>query len=266
MQEHQYAVEIRDLVKTYSIFHNRSAKLKRLLAPTHVQDSFTALNGINANFEFGRQIGFVGLNGSGKSTLSTIIAGISPATSGSVRVNGSVSMLNTNVGLNPKLTGRETIYYKCLLLGFDYREIAAMEQDIIDFADIGMFIDQPVNTYSSGMRARLGFSVSIQVSPDILIVDEALSVGDNSFAEKCRERMQRYADEGKCVLFVSHSLQTMRDFCSKILWLDHGRQICYGDAEPILNAYGDYSRAVRRIGAEQAAKMLEDAKQLNQPD
>lgn len=265
MQEAKYAVEIRNLVKTYSIFHDRGAKLTRLLAPTHMQDSFTALKGINANFEFGRQVGFVGLNGSGKSTLSTIIAGISPVTSGTVRVNGSVSMLNTSVGLNPKLTGRESIYYKCLLLGFNYREIAAMEQEIIDFADIGMFIDQPINTYSSGMRSRLGFAVSIQVNPDILIVDEALSVGDSSFAEKCRERMQNYADQGKCILFVSHSLQTMREFCTKILWLNQGEQICYGDADPILTAYGEYSKVVRTASAEDCAKMLSEAKKLNQP-
>lgn len=236
--EQRYAVEIENLVKSYPMRHAGRSK---------ADDCYRALDGITINFPEGKRIGMVGMNGSGKSTLSNIIAGITEATSGQIRVNGTVSMLNTRIGLNPHLSGRESIHYKCLLLGFSDRDIAVMEDEIIDFADIGRFIDQPVRTYSSGMKARLGFAISSQLNTDILIVDEALAVGDDSFASKCEDWMQDYCQAGHTVLFVSHSLATMRNFCQEILWLHQGHQIGYGEAGMMLDAYANYSKAFRSM-------------------
>lgn len=245
--EQKIAVEIRDLVKDYSIYEGQKAQLKQLLFPGKPHKTFRALDHVNADFCFGERIGLIGLNGSGKSTLSSIIAGITPVTEGTVKVNGTVSMLNTSIGLNPRLTGRESIYYKCLLLGFKHDEIGKMEKDIIKFADIGMFIDQPLRTYSSGMRARLGFAISSQLEPDILVVDEALAVGDDSFASKCDEWMRDFCDRGHCIVFVSHSLNTMRKFCMKALWLHNGHQVAFGEAGPILEAYSRFSKEYRSL-------------------
>lgn len=225
---------------------------------------FRALDHITANFPEGKRIGLIGMNGSGKSTLSNIIAGISQPTSGRVTVNGSVGILNTKIGMNAHLTGREAIHYKCLLLGFTDREIAAMEDDIIEFADIDQFIDQPVRTYSSGMRARLGFAISSQVKTDILVVDEALAVGDDGFASKCRDWMQSYCEAGNTVLFVSHSLSTMRSFCDEILWLHKGKQIGYGPAGMMLDAYSSYSKA-RKNMTKAEKKMIPTLEQWIQP-
>ena len=245
--EQKIAIEIKDLVKDYPIFHGERAQLKRLLFPGKPQETFRALDHVSAEFHFGERIGLIGMNGSGKSTLSSIIAGITLPNEGTLNVNGSVSMLNTNVGLNPRLTGRESIYYKCLLLGFDYEYIHQIEQSIIDFADIGMFIDQPMRTYSSGMRARLGFAISAQLDTDILVVDEALAVGDDSFASKCNEWMFDFCKKGRCIVFVSHSLLTMKTFCQKVMWLHHGKQIGFGEAKPLLDAYSQYTKNYRKL-------------------
>lgn len=245
--EKKIAVEIRDLVKDYNIYQGQKAELMRLIRPGKPQGTFRALDHITADFHFGERIGLIGLNGSGKSTLSSIIAGITQPTGGHIAVNGSVSMLNTNVGLNPRLTGRESIYYKCLLLGFEPDKIKEMEAKIIKFADIGMFIDQPMRTYSSGMKARLGFAISSQLDTDILVVDEALAVGDDAFASKCEDWMRNYCEQGRCIVFVSHSLNTMRKFCQKALWIHHGHQVGYGDAHIILEAYSRFSRQYRSL-------------------
>ncbi len=254
------AVEIRGLVKDYPMLDGRKSKLRQLLAARVEQHTFRALNGIDATFLYGQRIGLCGLNGSGKSTLSTIIAGISRPTQGEVLTHGSTSMLNPSLGLNPNMTGREAIAYKCLLLGFTHDQIAAMEQDIIDFADIGIFIDQPIRAYSSGMRARLGFAISVQLRPDILIVDEALAVGDDSFVQKCYEWMDDFTASGRCIILVSHSLQVMRNFCQRVMWLHRGEQVVLGSATPVLDAYGEFSRNCRKLNEEQQISAIRDYK------
>lgn len=245
------AVVLQDLVKEYSIARSGKSLLKQILLPSYTGEVYRALDHINATFNYGERVGLLGINGSGKSTLSSIISGISYPTDGVCQVNGSVSMLNTNVGLNANLTGRESIHYKCLLLGFTERQIQEMEKSIIDFADIGIYIDQPLRTYSSGMKARLGFAISSQLRPDILVVDEALSVGDAGFADKCKDWMMDFSAQGHCCVFVSHSINTMRTFCEKILWIHRGKQIVFGDAGDILDAYAIYSRSIKRMSAAQ---------------
>lgn len=260
--EQKIAVEIRDLVKDFSIVRGQKAQLKSLLFPGKSQETFRALDGVTANFHFGERVGLIGLNGSGKSTLSTIISGITPATSGHIAVNGTVSMLNTSVGLNPRLTGRESIYYKCLLLGFRMEEIQKMEPEIIKFASIGMHIDQPLRTYSSGMRARLGFAISSQLNPDILVVDEALAVGDDTFAAKCEAWMTDFCQRGRCIIFVSHSLSTMKQFCQKVLWLHHGHQVAYGDAGPVLDGYWRFTQRFKQLSPAEQDKFMPTAEEF----
>ena len=250
------AVLLSGLIKDYPMDEGHRSRLRSLLVPGTRQATFRALENINARFLYGRRVGLCGLNGSGKSTLSKIISGVSFATEGICDVRGSVSMLNTNVGLNPNLSGRESIYYKCLLLGFEPEQIHEMEQRIIDFADIGVFIDQPLRSYSSGMRARLGFAISVQLEPDILIVDEALAVGDDSFAEKCNHWMSRFAEHGHSIVFVSHSLPTMRGFCQDVLWLHKGHQVSFGDAKTVLDCYADFSAKCGKLNQEKQQELL----------
>ena len=237
----ELSLRIEGLVKKYPMFKSkRHAMYAFLFSRKNANDTFVALENINVEIHKGERIGLVGLNGSGKSTLSSLIAGITYPSDGTVEVNGKVSMLSTSAGLKTALTGRENIYYKCLLLGFSREQIAAMEEDIIAFADIGVFIDQPLRVYSSGMRTRLGFAISVQLCPDILVVDEALSVGDESFANKCKERMNAFSDEEKTIIFVSHSKQQMYDFCSRVVWLHRGHQIAFGDVKEVMGAYSRF--------------------------
>ena len=216
---------------------------------------------ISFAFEKGEIVGFVGLNGSGKSTLSQIIAGISRQSAGNLSISGKVSMLSAGVGLNPNLTGRQNIYYKCLLLGFDHRQIKEMEQLIIDFADIGFYIDQPLRTYSSGMRSRVGFAVSVHIDPDILVVDEALAVGDSSFMEKCMERMQHFRESGKTIIFVSHSTSQMEGFCSRVMWLHKGKCLGVEPTGQMLKPYNAFTREWNKMSQEQRAAFVPDLKQ-----
>src|SRR5699024_6070413 len=187
--------------------------------------------------EHGEVIGFIGTNGSGKSTLSNIIAGIVPETSGKVTVNGEAALIAVSAGLKNDLTGRDNIELKLLMLGFNKKEILELEEDIIEFSELGQLIDQPVKSYSSGMKSRLGFSISVNVDPDILIIDEALSVGDRAFSEKSLANMNEFKEEGKMMIFVSHSIGQMKRFCNKILWLEFGQVKEYGDMNKVIPNY-----------------------------
>ncbi|NLJ18771.1 ATP-binding cassette domain-containing protein, partial [Globicatella sulfidifaciens] len=162
-----------------------------------------------------------------------------------------VSLIAVSSGLKFELSGRDNIELKCLMLGFSKKEIEAMEDDIIEFAELEQFIDQPIKSYSSGMRARLGFAISVTVDPDILIVDEALSVGDKAFSEKSLAKMVEFKNSGKTMIFVSHSIGQMRQFCDKILWLEYGKVKEYGEVDEVLKNYEDFLKEFKSLNKQQ---------------
>lgn len=238
----EYAVKCNNLLKRYPMYKGDYERLKGLLFPGYKPDEFVALKGINLEIPKGQIMGLIGLNGSGKSTLSSIIAGITYADAGDLTVNGDVSMLSASAGLDNYLTGIENIKYKGILLGFKDSDIKNMMQDIIDFADIGEHINLPLRTYSSGMRSRLGFAISVHMDPDILIIDEALSVGDNSFTDKCLAKMNEFKAKGKTIIFVSHSVTQMEGFCDKVMWLHKGEVLGIDSPCNIIMPYCGFAR------------------------
>lgn len=178
------AIIARNVTKKYKLYNGTKERLFDLIFPKDYGEDFYALANVSFEVEKGESVGFMGMNGSGKSTLANIVAGIVPETSGTVELSGQAALIAVAAGLKGDLSGRDNIELKLLMLGFSKEEIKALEPEIIDFSELGKFIDQPVKSYSSGMRSRLGFSISVHIDPDILLIDEALSVGDRAFAEK----------------------------------------------------------------------------------
>jgi ABC-type polysaccharide/polyol phosphate transport system ATPase subunit len=199
---------------------------------------FEALKGISFNIGEGETTAIIGRNGSGKSTILKIIAGVYRPTAGIVKVSGKVSaLIELGAGFHPDLTGRENIILSGLLLGLSRQEIRSREQQILDFAELGDFIDSPVKQYSSGMYARLGFAVATEVDPDILLVDEILAVGDASFQEKCLARIDDFRHRGKTIVFVSHNLSAVRQLCPRALMIDAGALLADGPADELVARY-----------------------------
>lgn len=241
-------VQLKNVSKKYKLYKKQSERLLDLVLPfKQYGEDFYALQNVSFSVEEGSIVGLVGINGSGKSTLANIIAGVIPASSGEVTSNGNVALIAVNAGLDAKLSGRENIELKLLMLGFTKKEIKQMEEEIIEFAEIEKFIDQPVKTYSSGMKSRLGFSISVRVNPDVLIIDEALSVGDSSFAEKSLAKMMEFKEQGKTMFFVSHSISQMRKFCDHILWLEFGTVKEYGKSNEVLKKYEAFLEEYKRM-------------------
>lgn len=245
------AIIVTNLTKKYKLYKSTKERLFDLLLPKEYGEDFYALAGVNFKAEPGDVVGFVGINGSGKSTLANIIAGIVPETSGTVQVNGEVALIAVSAGLKHDLTGRDNIELKLLMLGFSKDEIKALEPDIIEFSELGDFIDQPVKSYSSGMRSRLGFAISVNIDPDILIIDEALSVGDKAFAEKSLDKMKEFKEQGKTMIFVSHSIGQMRQFCDKILWLEFGMVKDFGTVDEIIPKYEAFLKKYKKMDKKQ---------------
>lgn len=248
-------ISLRNVSKTFRAYAH---PLHRLIArfsdgwSVHHKE-FHALNGISFDIQEGETVGLIGRNGSGKSTLLQIICGIRQPTSGSIRVNGRISaLLELGSGFQPEFTGRENIFLQGAIMGFSREKMEARFDDIAVFADIGEFIDQPVRTYSSGMFVRLAFSVAIHVDPDILIIDEALAVGDELFQRRCMEHIDRtIADRNTTVLLVSHNLQQIERFCQKAIWLEDGHVKRQGMATNVCAAY--HSRANEQVFSELSA-------------
>jgi len=200
--------------------------------------SFSALKKINLDVKRGEIFGIIGRNGAGKSTLMKVISKVLIPSEGRVWIKGHISpLLQLGAGFHHELTGRENIYLNATLLGHSHNEIESKIYEIVEFAELGNFIEAPLRTYSSGMQSRLGFAVATAWQPDILILDEVLSVGDVAFQEKCIERMAKFRDSGATVLMVSHSIIQVREICQRVLWLDHGKIQKLGPTEEICDSY-----------------------------
>lgn len=199
---------------------------------------FSALKDVNLQVDEGEILGIIGRNGAGKSTLLKVISRVLVPTEGRLRIRGRVSpLLELGAGFHPELTGRENIFLNGTLLGHTRREVESRLPEIIEFAELGAFIDSPLRTYSSGMIARLGFSVSTTWKPDILILDEILSVGDEAFRNKCQLRLEKYRDEGTTTLLVTHDSGTVKSLCSRAVWLDHGQIRAMGHSGEVVDLY-----------------------------
>lgn len=210
----------------------------KLLKGKLLYNDFIALNDVSFNVEKGEIVGLVGFNGAGKSTMLKILAGVLTPTDGSVKVVGSVApLIEVGAGFDSELTARENIYLNGAILGHDKKFMDSKFDEIIDFAELRNFIDVPVKNFSSGMYARLGFAIATMVHPDILIVDEVLSVGDYKFQQKCEQRIQSMIDEGVTIILVSHDIGMIERLCTKVVWLDHGIVKDIGETEKICNEY-----------------------------
>lgn len=237
------AIKVSHLTKTYKLYNKPIDRLKESLHPlkkTYHKD-FHALSDVSFEIKKGETVGIIGKNGAGKSTLLKIITGVLTPTNGHVHVNGKIaSLLELGAGFNPEYTGIENIYLQGTLMGFSHAEMESKIDEILAFADIGDFIHQSVKMYSSGMYARLAFAVAINVDPDILIVDEALSVGDMAFQEKCILKMKSMINNQRSILFVSHSLPSIRNFCGKAIWVKDGSIVMQNEAHIVCEAYSSY--------------------------
>ncbi len=234
------AVSVRNLTKTYRLFRSPVDRIKQALTlgQGKFHDEFTALKDISFDIRKGETVGIIGKNGSGKSTLLQLICGILKPTSGSIQVNGRVSaLLELGAGFNPEFTGRENVYFQGTLMGFSRAEMDTRFDSIAAFADIGEFIDQPVRTYSSGMFVRLAFSVAIHVEPDLLVIDEALAVGDFAFQRKCYALLERFHNTGCTIIFVSHDLSTIISLSNKVLWLSDGSILSFDSPKRAVDLY-----------------------------
>ena len=236
----QIMIDVQNVSKVYKIYNKPGDRLMDALFPFTKSryHEFAALNGISFKAEKGDAIGFLGKNGSGKSTLLKIITGVLSPSGGSVSVNGRIaSILELGAGFNQEYTGIENIYLNGTIMGFTRAEMDKKLQSIIDFADIGDFINQPVKIYSSGMFARLAFAVSINVEPDILIIDEVLAVGDARFQTKCINKLKQLKDMGTTILFVSHASEQVKRFCNRAIWINEGKIEAEGLSSEIVDIY-----------------------------
>lgn len=247
----EYAVELEHVSKIY--------KLKKKEGEPKGSESFYALRDISLKIPKGDVVGILGTNGSGKSTLSLVLSGISDIDEGVMTVNGEQALISINTGLNNQLTGLENINVKGALLGFNKKKINEMTEGVIEFAELGDFLYQPVKKYSSGMKSRLGFSISLALDPDIFIIDEALSVGDKGFAQKCLDRMMKLRNEkDKTILFISHSLPQVKGFCKTGLWIEGGKMVEMGPINEVADHYSEYVEKLNSMPGKEKKKMLDE--------
>ena len=253
------AIEVNKLSKAFKIYNKPSNILKELLFKKRKHELLWALSDVTFNVLKGEVWGIIGDNGSGKSTLLKIISGVMPPTSGyAKRIGKTAALLELGTGFHPEFTGRDNIYFNGVLMGISVSHLKEKEKDIIDFSELGSAIDRPIKTYSSGMIVRLAFSIATAVDPDILIIDEALSVGDHYFQRKSFNKMLEFKKEGKTILFCSHSMYHVTHLCDKAIWLNKGKIVKLGPAEDVVLAYENYCR--------EKVKKEEEVVNLNYPD
>ncbi len=238
-----FSVRTQDLIKEYHIYDRPSERLKEAFFRTKKHRVFRALGPLDIEVRKGETLGIVGENGAGKSTFLKLVAGVIEPSSGAIKVEGKVSsILELGTGFNPEFTGRENVFLNGALLGLSSSEVNERMERIENFADIGEFFDMPVKTYSSGMYLRLAFSLAVHVDAEIIVIDEALSVGDGAYQKKCVDRMWDLKKNGTTILLCSHSLYTVSTFCDKAIWLKEGGVRNIGEAKTVLSEYEDYLR------------------------
>lgn len=248
-----WVLQARDLGKQYRLYDTPAARLRGLLTGAQVYRRHVALQGVNFSLQRGQCMGVVGSNGAGKSTLLKLITGTIRPSSGEAAVQGRITaILELGAGFHPDFTGRQNLHFAGGLIGLEARQLHALEPEILAFSELGEAIDRPVRTYSSGMTVRLAFALVTAVQPDVLIVDEALAVGDQRFQKKCIDRIQAFRDNGCSILFCSHSHYHVRQLCDVALWLDQGQQRMFGETEDVLTRYEQHLRALAE-GAGKAA-------------
>lgn len=249
-------VEVNNVSKVYDLNTSKKDKIISLFSfrKKKISSPYFALRNVSFTVEEGESVGIIGLNGSGKSTLSNLIAEVTQPTAGNIKIDGKSSLIAISAGLNNELTGEENIRMKCLMHGLTEQQIEERFEDIIAFSELDKFIYQPIKTYSSGMRSRLGFAIAIHTEPDVLIVDEALSVGDETFSNKCIDRMKDFQKQGKTIFFVSHSAGQIKRMCDKALWLNFGEVVEYGDCKKVIYNYVKFMRKFKEKTKEEQSE------------
>jgi ABC-type polysaccharide/polyol phosphate transport system ATPase subunit len=251
------ALAVNDLWKSYRLYHERNQYLKAAILKGRRAryEEFWALKDINFEVSTGSTFGVIGSNGSGKSTLLKVMAGILQPEKGSVKIDGRVSaLLELGAGFHPELSGAENVFLNGAILGLSKKEIAARFDDIVEFAGIAEFIDTPVKNYSSGMFVRLGFAVAAHVEPEVLLIDEVLSVGDESFQRRCAEKIDEFRRDGRTIVFVSHGLGQVEQLCQDVAWIDKGDLKMIGPAAEVISAYQGDSHQAERVEGEQGSR------------
>lgn len=233
-------ITFKGVTKEYTLYKNDQERFKALFFKSKKAKINRALSDVSFEIGKGEAVGIIGDNGAGKSTLLKLITGVAFPTEGEVHVEGKVAaLLELTAGFSMQMTGRENIYLKGYILGLTDNEIKRLEERIIEFAELGDYIDQPVRTYSSGMKMRLGFAINVNIEPDVLVIDEALSVGDATFKKKCKKKIADTIASGVTVLYVSHSADSVKELCSRALYMKKGKLVFDGPAEEALRIYNE---------------------------
>lgn len=231
------AIDVRDLVVRYKTTHS-TPTLRRWVASSSKREIVTALDGVTFSVERGEAFGIIGPNGAGKSTLMRVLARTLRPDSGSVEIAGDIStLLQLGVGFNPELSASRNVYLGALAMGMTRAEVDRDYDDIVDFAELSYAMDRPLKTFSSGMKARLAFSISMHMKPSIFLIDEVLAVGDDHFRKKSLEEMERMLENAGTIVFVSHALSSIRSFCNRALWLEGGKVKMIGDPDEVVDSY-----------------------------
>ena len=259
--EKKIAIQVKELEKAYKLYNKPSDRMKEALGLSRQKryKEHYALKGVNATIYQGETVGIIGTNGSGKSTILKIITGVLNPSRGSVEVAGRISaLLELGAGFNMEYNGIENVYLNGTMIGFSEKEIDERLDDILDFADIGDYVYQPVKTYSSGMFVRLAFAVAINIDPEILIVDEALSVGDVFFQAKCYHKFEEFKKMGKTIVFVSHDLSSISKYCDRVILLNQGIKLGEGSPKEMIDAYKQVLVGQYPASGEKDADLLND--------